>query len=157
MKHPLPKGVLIDEEDLHLLENYNKWRIDKLGYVVTQKEWKAINGVRQRKAFKLHRAILGVTDRKLEVDHINHNPLDNRKSNLRICSRIENGSNLSIKKNNTSGFPGVSWSKERKKWVAGIMVKYRMVALGRYDTIEEAISVRLFAEDHYFGEFAPNV
>lgn len=55
---------------------------------------------------KLHRYIMNMNNSNLVVDHINRNPLDNRKSNLRICSYKENSFNKSIRVDNTSGIPG---------------------------------------------------
>lgn len=152
----LPEGVLIDDEDLELISKYNRFHIRKRGEVSTVYQ-KTINGKKTRKTIKLHRLIMGVTDPKLVVDHINRNQLDNRKVNLRVCTQLDNGKNLSLKKNNTSGFSGVHWDKSRNKWVARVKVAYRGIHLGRYDTLEEAISARLFGEDYYFGEFAPNL
>ena len=59
----------------------------------------------------------------LEIDHINGDPLDNRRKNLRICTHAENMRNRKIFKNNTSGFKGVSWCKETNKWCAKCYLK----------------------------------
>lgn len=156
MRRPvLPDQVLVDEEDLHLLASYNKWHISKRGDVVSYKESGSRTN-RKRHVYKLHRVIMGVTDPKIVVDHRNRNPLDNRRTNLRRCTQFYNGKNTSIKKNNTSGFSGVKWDKARNLWAAVIKYDYKSIHLGRYDTIEEAISARLFAEAHYFKEFSPN-
>lgn len=88
-------------------------------------------------------------------DHQNQNKLDNRKSNLRPCTKQENQRNCSISKNNTSGFTGVTWSKNRQKWVAQIMVDYKTINLGRFVNKDDAIRARLLAEAKYFKEFAP--
>ena len=83
------------------------------------------------------------------VDHINHNKLDNRKENLRICEHQENTYNKGLCSTNTSGVTGVTWDKLRNKWIAHIKGKN----LGRFNTKEEAIKVRKQAEIEYFGEF----
>ena len=57
-------------------------------------------------------------------------------------------------KNNKSGYKGVYWSKERKKWCAQITINNKTKGLGRYDTIEEAIEARKKAAKEYYGEFA---
>lgn len=152
----LPKDVLVDEQDLPLVLSYNKWWVSKRGDVITQSE-KTVNRKRIRTTYRLHRIIMGVTDPKQEVDHRNFNKLDNRRSNLRICSHAQNGRNLPLKKNNTSGFSGIIWDKRKKKWVTRIKVLYKNIHLGGFEDIEEAISMRLFAENYYFEEFAPNV
>lgn len=152
----LPEGVLIDEEDRELVASYNNWHIRKRGDV-SAISLKLNKGQRTYSYYKLHRVIMGVTDPKVVVDHINRNRLDNRKVNLRLCTNQENCRNMSLKKNNTSGFSGVMWDKTRNKWVARLKLNRHSKHLGRFDTIEEAISARLFAEDYYFGQYAPNL
>lgn len=88
-------------------------------------------------------------------DHQNQNKLDNRKSNLRPCTRQENQRNCSVSKNNTSGFTGVVWDERRQKWIAQIAVDYKNINLGRFISKDDAIRTRLQAEAKYFGEFAP--
>lgn len=88
-----------------------------------------------------------------EVDHINGSRSDNRWANLRQATRAQNGSNLKLKTNNTSGYSGVSFEKIGNKWVAYINISGRKVSLGRYDIKEDAISARKTAEINFFGEF----
>lgn len=84
-----------------------------------------------------------------EVDHINGIRTDNRVSNLRVVSRKENMKNAACPKTNTSGFIGVTWDKSRSKWAAKIMVDQKCLNLGRFDSIDEAISARQEAELKY--------
>ena len=93
-------------------------------------------------------------EREEEVDHINHIPLDNRRSNLRLASRQQNVHNVGIRRNNTSGYKGVSFDKERSKWKAQIKINYRNVLLGRFDTPEEAHQAYCEAARKLHGEFA---
>lgn len=88
-------------------------------------------------------------------DHINRNPLDNRKNNLRLATHQENMRNCSVSKNNTSGFTGISWVEQKNKWKAYITIDYKQKPLGYYVSKEDAIRARLIAEKEYFGEFAP--
>ena len=67
----------------------------------------------------LHRLLLGEPD-GLCVDHINHDKLDNRKCNLRVCTRSENLCNKILSDKNTSGYKGVCYVKDKKKWQAVI-------------------------------------
>lgn len=76
-----------------------------------------INGKYKNKTIKLHRFITNCP-KGLVVDHINRNPADNRRCNLRICTQFENNKNRS---NNTSGITGVTWRSRSKKWRATIM------------------------------------
>lgn len=76
------------------------------------------------------------------IDHINGNRSDNRISNLRSVSKDENSKNRGIGKNNTSGFIGVFWSKDRRKWCAYIGTGRGRKVLGYFDEIEVAIEAR---------------
>jgi hypothetical protein len=89
-------------------------------------------------------------------DHIDRNPLNNRKHNLRIVTIQENNINKSLTNKNTSGFIGVGWQKNIKKWSAYIGIGNRKkLCLGYFTEKEDAIKARLEAEAKYFGEFAP--
>lgn len=88
-------------------------------------------------------------------DHHDQNPFNNQKYNLVPCTHQENIRNSALAKNNTSGFIGVSWSKEKSKWVATIQIDGKTMFLGRYINKEDAIIARLQAEAKYFKEFAP--
>ena len=139
--------ALIDLDDVDKVKNI-KWHRSELQrstyYCLSNdSEWK-----------RIHRLIMGVTDKNTIVDHINHNGLDNRKSNLRVCTSGKNICNCLTPKNNKSGHKGVYWSKEREKWCAQISVNNKTKSLGRYDTIEEAIEAREKAAKEYYGEFA---
>lgn len=90
-----------------------------------------------------------------KYDHINRNPLDNRKDNFRLATHQENIRNSSKSKNNTSGFIGVSWNKNDNKWRAYIKIDYKQKYLGKFINKEDAITARLKAEKEYFGDFAP--
>lgn len=150
----LPQGVLIDADDIPKVNQFRKWFISKRGDVYANTH---PYGNGKAKSHKLHRVIMNVDGKRgIEVDHINHNRLDNRRSNLRLCTHAENGRNLPLKKNNKSGFTGVLWDKNRNKWAASIKIMFKNKHLGRFEHIEEAISARLFAENYYYGEFAPN-
>lgn len=134
--------VLIDLEDVDSVSQY-KW-CNSGGHVLCRTEhiW-------------LHRLVLGITDSTLIVDHINRNGFDNRKQNLRLCTPQQNCMNKSIQNNNTSGTPGVSWRKDRKKWRAFITINGKQIPLGNYIEKDDAIAARKAAEEKYFGEFAP--
>lgn len=135
------KKVIFDTEDIIKLAIY-KWHLhlrkSDMRYDACANSY---GSHETRKYINMARYILDY-DGDLTVDHINHNTLDNRKSNLRICSRFENNQN---KTNNTSGCVGVVWDKSRGKWKASISGKH----LGRFDTLEEAIKVRKNAEKDY--------
>ena len=132
--------ALIDLEDIDKVKDL-KWYMDDRGY--------AFNG---KKRILLHRLVMDCPDDMI-VDHINHNRLDNRKCNLRICTQHQNSMNQNKRSNNTSGYTGVLWDKAKNKWMARIKVNYKQIFLGYYDTLEKAIEVRKQAEIKYFGEY----
>lgn len=98
---------------------------------------------------EMHRFIMNFPKGKY-VDHINHNTLDNRKCNLRICNNADNIRNGKIRTNNKSGHTGVSLNKTKTKWEANIKVNYKSIYLGVYSNIEDAIKARKEAEKKYF-------
>lgn len=143
--------AFIDTEDVDkVLSLGTSWYINPNGYVWTSK---MIN--RQKYYYRLHRFILGYRG-SLDVDHINGDKLDNRKSNLRLCTRSENLMNRHYMSNNTSGYLGVTWDKSRNKWQARIKIGGKQTYLGRYRHKQAAIDARRRAEKEYFGEYAVN-
>lgn len=134
---------LIDEQDYDMLSQH-KWYL-KLGkYAMT-----TIN----RKNYTMHRMILGLTDRKILVDHINGNGLDNRKANLRTCNSQENIRNTR-KHRGSSKYKGVCWDKYNKKWKSSIVVDLKHISLGNF--LDEEVAARAYdkAAIERFGEFA---
>lgn len=88
-------------------------------------------------------------------DHINRNPLDNRKCNLRTCTGQQNLMNRSMQGNNTSGFIGVDYSNRRQRWRARINIDGKSITVYYGESKEDAIIARLQAEKEHYGEFAP--
>ena len=88
------------------------------------------------------------------VDHINGDKLDNRKENLRICTKKENQRNQKVRKDNTSGYKGVALMAG-KYWRAYITSGgSRQKHLGNFKTKEEAARAYDEKAKEYFGEFA---
>jgi hypothetical protein len=86
-----------------------------------------------------------------DVDHINMDPLDNVFSNLRLCDRVQNIANSGLRSTNTTGFKGVT--KSRNKFLARITVDYISVHLGSYSTATEAGEVYQCAAREWYGKF----
>ena len=84
-----------------------------------------------------------------EVDHINGIRTDNRLCNLRDVCPNENRQNQRMPATNTSGVMGVTWSKEKGKWQAQIMVGRKHKNLGRFEVFNDAVSARKAAEEKY--------
>lgn len=97
------------------------------------------------KKIYLHRWIMNCPQDKV-VDHINHNPLDNRKCNLRIVTEREN---LMNKKNNTTSVAGVHYIKRNKTYRATIYINNKLIHLGQSKDINIAIKLRKEAEHKY--------
>jgi hypothetical protein len=96
------------------------------------------------------------TDDKHIVDHKNRNGMDNRLSNLRVCTWQNNTFNQSIRNTNTSGVIGVFFNNNRQNWVACLETNGKKHC--RYfksNQFENAVKARLQMEVNYFGEFAP--
>lgn len=143
------REMLCDPDDWERLKSYC-WFLAKSGYAMTN----VPDGDVVKPAF--HANVLKCSDGFLR-DHINRDRLDNRKENLRAVSPTVNVRNASLSKNNTTGYTGVTVSRNRKKYVAQISVNYKNVYLGRFDTAEEAYEARLRAEEKYFGEIYSQV
>lgn len=129
------KFALVDDRDLSFLNQW-KWHLSAKGYAVRKPGNKCIF---------MHR-VLNNTPEGLQTDHINKNKLDNRRKNLRTVNNQKNHFNMPLQKNSTSGFVGVSWSKEKRKWYAYITLNDKMVSLGRYLLKKHAIFARRKAE-----------
>lgn len=123
--------ALVDDADYEMLSKY-RWVLNK-GYAFTTS---GVNGER-----RMHRIIMGA-QRGQEVDHIDRNPLNNSRTNLRLCTHQENALNRSLFKNNKSGAVGVSWHKISSKWMAHIKRNGKDKHVGIFETVEEAVRAR---------------
>lgn len=122
-----------------------KWHLSR-GYATS---WE--KGVYPLKTIFLHRLIMNCP-KDFFIDHINHNKLDNRKINLRICSFEQNQWNSSIDKRNTTGHKGIN--KRGEKWGAKIGFNKKRIWLGSFDTKKQAILAYNEAAKKYHGEYA---
>ena len=148
MKIPLTQGKfsIIDWEDYKRISKY-KWYAAKSGKnFYGQREYK-------NKPIKLHRFIMNVTDSNKVIDHINHDTLDNRKSNLRICTQAENSRNTLKSNSNTSGFKGVVFNKSNGKYRSRITFNRKLIHLGYYNSSLEAHKVYCQKAKELYGEF----
>ncbi len=137
--------VLIDIDDIDKIKRFY-WALSAENYAVTRFHGSTVF---------MHNLILKIgTENHLTMvpDHINRNRLDNRKINLRIVDRKTNGFNKGTQSNNTSGYPGVSFSKRSRKYRSYIKINNKQIHLGYFHNIEDAINARKEAEIIYFGE-----
>lgn len=103
----------------------------------------------------LHRFIMGVIGSDKEVDHRNGNRLDNRRKNLRICTRSQNSRNQRKRfKKCTSRFKGVTWHREARKWQTMICFRRKRMYLGMFSSEISAARTYDAAAVKFHGEFA---
>lgn len=140
-----PNGELLFFTDLEMLD------------IVTSHSWaKLANGYAGANIDKVmvgvHRIITNCPKGML-VDHINRNKKDNRICNLRICNKSQNAYNTTLNRLNKSGYKGVYFRKDTKKWVAEIKHNYKKHCLGCFNSKEEAIEARKKYESIYAGDY----
>ena len=174
----MPKTPSITPEELRQLLDYDprtgslEWAEPDRGWFASDAHWLAFCQMRDgakpltcehsggylwgyigAQAMLAHRAIWAYCHGEWpdeQLDHVNHDRRDNRLSNLRLATQAENCRNFSRRYDNSSGVTGVSWDKDRKKWVAQIALpggKNRY--LGRYSSLEDAALARKKAEIQY--------
>ncbi len=141
------KVALIDDEDYELVSQYKWYAHNRHGY------WYATHtDNKNKKVISMHRLIMGVPKEKL-VDHQNRNTLDNRKENLRICTRSQNLMNQK-RVNGTSKYKGVFWYKRHSKWNAYISFNKKRLHLGYFENEIDAAKAYDKKAKELFGEFA---
>lgn len=146
------KYAKVDDEDFEWLNQF-KWcassKKKKLNYFMAVTNI-SIGG--KGKQLSMSRLIMGEPN-NLMVDHVNHNSLDNRRSNLRICSRGENNRNQR-KTKGQSRFKGVVWYKPLNKWKAQLTKQGKCHYLGYFSLEKEAALAYNLKALELFGEFA---
>jgi hypothetical protein len=146
---PLTQGkfAIVDDEDFEIVSQY-KWcaerSSDGLRYYAVRNEG--------GKLVRMHRLIMGFP--KGNVDHRDADGLNNSRSNLRLATTAQNGSNNRMARNNTSGFRGVSWNKTHGKWQVGIEHQGKRHAKCWIDTPEEAAHIYDAMARELHGEYA---
>lgn len=144
--------ALVDAEDYEYLMQWKWYALFKPNgncfYAVRNSE--TLNG--RRKMIKMHRLIMN--NPKINVDHIDHNTLNNCRSNLRVATHSQNMANRNSKKNGTSQYLGVGWHKVVNKWYAGISKDNKSIHIGVFkNEIDAALAYNKKAIEIH-GEFA---
>lgn len=147
-KYAEGRFAFVDDEDFELVNQF-KWWCFRTG----NKEYAQSRKKGSQEKLYLHRLILRPKG-KLEVDHIDGNGLDNRRKNIRLCTHQQNEFNQQLSKRNKSGYKGVYFSKDHRKWRAQITVNNCVKFLGFFITPEEASYAYNKAAKQQFGEFA---
>ena len=141
------KFALVDDDDFDEINQYN-WCFNK-GYAVRNVK---VSG--KQTTQRMHRLVTNCPD-GFDVDHKNHDKLDNRKSNLRVCLKSENQHNQQMRTvAKTSIYKGVSFYKRDGNWRAEIMLNYKHKFLGYFTNETDAAIAYNNAAIEFFGEFA---
>lgn len=151
---PLSQGqeAIIDVEDVEDIGKYTWFCAVHKGKPYARRNTRGEDGARY--CVYLHRVLIACAG-DLDIDHINGNGLDNRRSNLRLATRSQNMMNRSSQANNRSGYRGVCWQHEKRKWRATIWVAGRKTHLGDFKDIEEAHAAYVSASLRLHGVFSP--
>lgn len=132
--------ALIDLGDIEKVGKH-RWYASTKGYVKSQDN------------LRLHRLVMDAPEGYL-VDHVNRIPLDNRKSNLRLCTPAENSRNVGVSQSNSTGFKGVYFEKLNNKYRARIKYNGKRVSLGCYENAVDAAIAYDKKAIELFGDFA---
>lgn len=144
-------STTVDDEDFDLLNKY-KWRADKKKHkFYAQRTHRFDNGT--KKTIAIHVLILGTT----WVDHIDGNPLNNQRSNLRMCTPKQNSMNTRSHFGSSSKYKGVSWVKKYKHWRSEIYFNGKTIYIGSFQNETDAAIAYDKMSTELFGEWGkPN-
>ena len=137
--------VLVDDEDFDRLVIHSWYFRDNYA---ARSYW-----IPKHRTIFIHSEIMNFPT-GYEVDHINHNGLDNRRENLRLCTHSQNAKNSKLPINNTSGYKGACYRKDIKKWHSYITVDGNRLFLGFYNELIDAAKAYDRAAKLHYGEFA---
>lgn len=146
---PLTQGkeVIVDDEDYEYLNQW-KWFFKK-GYPARN----ITISKNKRKTIFLYNILLNPEPGYI-IDHIDGNPLNNLKSNLRLTTKSQNNQNRTKSKFKSSKYKGVSWYKKLNKWRAFISVNYKFKHIGLFESEVDAAKAYNTAALTYFKDYA---
>ncbi len=142
--------AIVDDKDFIRI-NSHKWcpRVKKDTVYAVRTDYSVVPPVEVR----MHREVLRDCCAP-HVDHRDSNGLNNQRHNLRPCRPWQNAGNMKLPRNNTSGYKGVGWDKQKNKWRTRLFTRSGSVSLGHYFCIIKAAKAYNKAAIEYFGEFA---
>lgn len=140
--------ILVDDEDFAWLNQWRWWTVRKYA----RRTYKD-PATKEIVLVQMHRLILGVTDASVQVDHINGNPLDNRRSNLRTCHISENVRNRKMHTGKRFGLKGVYRGK-RGNFYSSIFHAGKKHWLGTFESAGDAAEFYQLASDMLHGDFS---
>lgn len=149
---PLTQGqvALVDDEDYEIVMQY-KWNAVRFKH-----SYYAVRGAwieKKVKRIHLHRFLMNPAD-GMVVDHIDGDGLNNTRANLRVCTNFQNIQNQRRRTTNKSGYKGVWWNPDLKKWRVRIRVNGKSLSVGHYDSAIDAANAYDETVRKHFGEFA---
>ena len=154
---PLTQGQFakVDDDMYEELNQYNWYaRYNKsTNHFYVIRAAKIIKVNKSAKHLRMHRVIMNCPE-GMVVDHINHDTLDNRRSNLRICTVAQNTYNRRPNKKSKSKYKGVGWRENRSHWHVAISVNGKKISLKTFKCEHEAARAYNEAALKYHGEFA---
>ena len=146
--------ALVDDEDYAALYKF-KW------FAWWEKKTRSFYALRTAgvgespSSIRMHRQLLDAPE-GIQVDHYNHNTLDNRRENLRLATSQQNTRNSKQRSDNASGYKGVDWHKQPSKWRASITVDGKQRTIGHFTTKELARDAYVAAAKSLHGDFYYN-
>ena len=145
--------ITLDDAGVNLFLSYT-WQVLKLnsGPRLARKQTLTPGRSGKSTTILFHRELLSCPDDKI-VDHINHDSLDNRLCNLRICTKSQNGMNKKKSWNKTSRFKGVYWNKKYNKWSVYVIADKKKHFFGYFDDEEFARTVYIENAKRLHGDF----
>lgn len=146
------KSILVDDDDFERVKDF-RWHFQpptggENGGKARATAW------RSKKIYMHHMIVGQPVDRRMSVDHVNGNGLDNRKENLRFATARQQRQNSAIRRDNVSGFKGIRFRRDRRKFVSTLMLDGKRINLGEFNTAIEAAVAYNEAAIKFFGKFA---
>jgi hypothetical protein len=145
------KVAIVDNEDYDYLNQFKWYASNKNGKFYVQK--KITVSKNKTTCISMHRFIMK-PNKGMVIDHLDGNPLNNKKNNLRICTHAENMRNSKIRINNKSGYKGVSYQENSNNYRASIRFNNIKINIGDFIDPIDAAKAYNAAALKYHGEFA---
>lgn len=141
----------VDDGDYEFLNQWKWYAIAKSGIIYAERTCRyGTRSENKKQHIKMHRLILGAIDPSIKVDHKDGDGLNNKRSNLRICTNAQNCMNSSTKRK----YKGIRKNARCSTWSARIMFNGKEIYLGSFSSQVEAVLAYNKAAIEYFGEFA---